>query len=54
MSKVVADLNEYVDKYFQNFFAVAYYMKSQTNKGIIADLRWKSRPEYHAVCKMLL
>ncbi len=48
--------NEYVDQYFQSslLWHDIWKANGQPSEGIIADLRRKTRSEYHKVCKMVM
>ncbi len=56
MGKVMLGWNEYVDQYFQSFLLWhdIWNANGQPSEGIIADLRRKTRSEYHKVCKMVM
>ncbi len=56
VSKVVAGWNEYVEEYFQasHFWHDMWKANDQPREGLIADLRRKTRREYHKVCKLFI
>ncbi len=56
VSKVMPGWNEYVDQYFQSSLLLHDILKAngELSEGIMADLRCKTRSEYHKVCKMVI
>ena len=56
VSKVMPGWNNYVHKYFQSSLLWHNIWKAngQPSEGVIADLRRKTRSQYHKVCKMVM
>ncbi len=56
VSKIMPGWNEYVDQYFQSplLWHDIWKANGQPSEGITADLRCKTRSEYHKVCKMVM